>query len=103
MADITQGNNQLTTEGQSPHINSLLSKLRPFQRDAFYFAVHGIQPSDTKNDGAGSNKKVAYAKRKSNAMYNNRGKQGSSNQNGSDQQIAGAGAGTGRILLGDEM
>ncbi len=53
----------------SPHLDSLLSKLRPFQRSAFEFAVHGEKRN---SDDSRCHRQVA-------------------------------GAGTGRILLGDEM
>ena len=76
---------------QSPNLSALLSKLRPFQRTAFEFAVQGTLTSDD-NGGTkcekSSNKAAAYAKR------------GDEKQRGSKQV---AGAGTGRILLGDEM
>ena len=62
---------------QSPHLDTLLSKLRPFQRSAFEFAVYGTED------------KAAHSKQKRN--YNH----------GAPKQVAGAG--TGRILLGDEM
>lgn len=58
-----------TSTSPSPHLDSLLSKLRPFQRSAFEFAVHG----EKRNSGSRC------------------------------QRQAVAGAGTGRILLGDEM
>ena len=82
---------------QSPHLDTLLSKLRPFQRSAFEFAVYGTDLSD------GNGKKGAdYAKRKNGACdiagapyYN------SQQQQQQQQQVAGAG--TGRLLLGDEM
>ena len=85
----------------SPHLNSLLSKLRPFQRAGFEFAVHGTVPSDeggnngTKTSGS---KQAAYAKRQS----DKRGKKRRGDEaEGIAQAVAGAG--TGRILLGDEM
>lgn len=71
----------------SPHLDTLLSKLRPFQRSAFEFAVYGTIPSDDKQS---SNKKAAY---------HERGKK----YGAPPQQNVIAGAGTGRILLGDEM
>lgn len=71
----------------SPHLDTLLSKLRPFQRSAFEFAVYGTIPSDDKQS---SNKKAAY---------HERGKKYGAPQ----QENMIAGAGTGRILLGDEM
>jgi hypothetical protein len=58
-----------TSTSPLPHLDSLLSKLRPFQRSAFEFAVHG----EKRNSGSRC------------------------------QRQALAGAGTGRILLGDEM
>ena len=66
---------------QSPHLDTLLSKLRPFQRSAFEFAVYG-----TTED------KSAHSKQKRNYSYV-----------GAPTQKQVAGAGTGRILLGDEM
>ena len=66
---------------QSPHLDTLLSKLRPFQRSAFEFAVYGTED------------KAAHSKQKRNYSYV-----------GAPSQIKQvAGAGTGRILLGDEM
>jgi len=62
---------------QSPHLDTLLAKLRPFQRSAFEFAVYGTEDKSHS---------------KSKANYNNYG---------APKQVAGAG--TGRILLGDEM
>ena len=79
-----------STARQSPYLDSLLSKLRPFQRAAVEFAVHGILPADNcKKNVANRHKQHAaskaayYAKRKGEKVV--------------------AGAGTGRILLGDEM
>jgi len=66
---------------QSPHLDTLLSKLRPFQRSAFEFAVYGKEED-----------KAAHSKQKRN--YSNVGAP-------TQKQVAGAG--TGRILLGDEM
>ena len=65
---------------QSPHLDTLLSKLRPFQRSAFEFAVYGTED------------KAAHSKQKRNYSYV-----------GAPSQKQVAGAGTGRILLGDEM
>jgi SWI/SNF-related matrix-associated actin-dependent regulator 1 of chromatin subfamily A len=62
------------------HLNTLLSKLRPFQRKAFDFAVNGVIPEE-------ENKR-----QKKRPPHNTSG-----------QQNHVAGAGTGRILLGDEM
>ena len=77
---------------ESPHLNSLLSKLRPFQRTAFEFAVHG-RTTQTED------KKVAHAKRgrsdKDDDVWIDSAPRRSSKTV--------AGAGTGRILLGDEM
>ena len=78
--DDTHGN------PQSPHLNTLLSKLRPFQRTAFEFAVHGTLPSDGKDVG---NRAAVHAKR--------------GDGDGKKDSTQVAGAGTGRILLGDEM
>ena len=64
---------------QSPHLDTLLSKLRPFQRSAFEFAVYGTEEN-----------KSAHSKQKRNYV-------------GAPTQKQVAGAGTGRILLGDEM
>ena len=64
---------------QSPHLDMLLAKLRPFQRSAFEFAVYGTEDN-----------KAAHSKQKRNC-----------NNYGAPKQVAGAG--TGRILLGDEM
>lgn len=77
----------------SPHLGTLLSRLRPFQRTAFEFAVHGTAAPSPDGGGGkkrvGANRAEAYAQR-------SRGK----NSAGAN---AVAGAGTGRILLGDEM
>ena len=67
---------------QSPHLDVLLSKLRPFQRSAFEFAVYGKE----------EDKSAAHSKQKRNYSYV-----------GAPTQKQVAGAGTGRILLGDEM
>jgi len=68
---------------QSPHLDTLLSKLRPFQRSAFEFAVYGNTEED---------KSAAHSKSKRNYYE------------GAPSHIKQvAGAGTGRILLGDEM
>ena len=87
LAPIQQLPQPTTLNMASPHLDTLLSKLRPFQRSAFEFAVHGTIPSDEKQS---SNKKAAY---------HERGKYYGAPQ----QQNNVAGAGTGRILLGDEM
>ena len=61
-----------------------MNKLRPFQRKAFEFAVHGILPDDNDEDGAQKKRQpidIAGQHHKNNV----------------------AGAGTGRILLADEM
>ena len=65
---------------QSPHLDTLLAKLRPFQRSAFEFAVYGTED------------KAAHSKQRRNYGYV-----------GAPSQKQVAGAGTGRILLGDEM
>ena len=79
---------------QSPHLDTLLSKLRPFQRSAFEFAVYGTDLSD------GNGKKgTAYAKQKNGACE----EAGAPYYNSQQQQQQVAGAGTGRLLLGDEM
>ena len=81
---------------QSPHLDSLLSKLRPFQRTAFEFAVHGVLPLD------GDDKKgKCDAHLKKNARLKNAAE--SRVISGSNDELDVAGAGTGRILLGDEM
>ena len=67
----------INMSAQSPYLDTLLSKLRPFQRSAFEFAVYGTTEEDNL---------------KSKKNYNNYG---------APKQVAGAG--TGRILLGDEM
>lgn len=69
-----------TSEAQQDHqnhLNTLLSKLRPFQRKAFDFAVNGVIPDE---DGK---------------------RQKTPRHSGHQNHVAGAG--TGRILLGDEM
>jgi hypothetical protein len=63
----------------TPELESLLSKLRPFQRAAFDFAVHGI-PIDGNGD---------IGRRQFKQQH--------------DGHIGIAGSGTGRLLLGDEM
>lgn len=78
----------------SSHLDSLLSKLRPFQREAFDFAVHGICES-TKAASSKRNKRGAAAKRPNNNNNNDTA------ECAADGPVAGAG--TGRILLGDEM
>ena len=81
---------------QSPHLDTLLSKLRPFQRSAFEFAVYGTDLSD------GNGKKgTAYAKQKQNGACEEAGAPYHYNSKQQQQQVAGAG--TGRLLLGDEM
>ena len=79
------GNTSSGAAGQcysSPHLDSLLAKLRPFQRTAFEFAVHGDEKRSE-----GSNPSATY----NNIHSHSRGRRPV------------AGAGTGRILLGDEM
>lgn len=80
---LLAGNTSSGAAGQcysSPHLDSLLAKLRPFQRTAFEFAVHGDEKrSEGSNPSAGYNNIHSRCRR----------------------QVAGAG--TGRILLGDEM
>jgi hypothetical protein len=74
-------NNDVTDDTpHSPQLASLLSKLRPFQREAFDFAVHGASCQNGNQTGA-SGKRYALPS--------------------DDGSVAGAG--TGRILLGDEM
>ncbi|KAL3804483.1 hypothetical protein HJC23_002522 [Cyclotella cryptica] len=70
----------------SSHLESLLSQLRPFQRAAFEFAVHGVSPDNSS----------AKRHNKSTRFCN------SSQQDLMSSESV-AGAGTGRILLGDEM
>ncbi|KAL7512709.1 hypothetical protein ACHAXN_009750 [Cyclotella atomus] len=77
-AHINQGTSSMH---HTPELESLLSKLRPFQRAAFDFAVHGVAIT------GGNGDKRRY-KQPSHLMENN----------GSI-----AGSGTGRLLLGDEM
>jgi hypothetical protein len=63
----------------TPELESLLSKLRPFQRAAFDFAVHGIPVGGNGDSGSRQIKRQ------------------------DDGHIGVAGSGTGRLLLGDEM
>ena len=70
-------------QNENEHLNTLLNKLRPFQRKAFDFAVHGILPDE---DGA----------QKKRIPINSASVAGQHHKNV-------AGAGTGRILLADEM
>lgn len=77
-AHISQGTSSMQ---HTPELESLLSKLRPFQRAAFDFAVHGVAITG----GDGDRRRY---KQPSHLMENN----------GSI-----AGSGTGRLLLGDEM
>lgn len=63
------------------HLDTLLLKLRPFQRSAYEFAVHGTHDGGAEDDMSDGGKKAATAVKSGGA----------------------AGAGTGRILLGDEM
>src|SRR6056300_1422603 len=73
-------------EHENEHLKTLFNKLRPFQRKAFDFAVHGILPDDNGEDGA-------HKKRPPIASASVAG-----------QHLTNvAGAGTGRILLADEM
>lgn len=72
-------------QNESEHLHTLLKKLRPFQRKAFDFAVHGILPD---NDQDGAQKKRPPIASASIA---------------GQHHINVAGAGTGRILLADEM
>ena len=48
--DTQKGNVPTTLRPQSSHLKTLLSKLRPFQRKAFDFAVHGVLLSGNDND-----------------------------------------------------
>ena len=73
---------------ESPHLESLLAKLRPFQRWAFEFAVSGADPSGKPS-----------AKRNKN--YAGDSSDGWVTKSKAPRQIAGAG--TGRLLIGDEM
>jgi len=82
----------MSTPQQSSSLSALLSKLRPFQRTAFEFAVHGTLPSETDHDDKNSTNrstKSPHAKR------------WDGKQKGGTKKVAGAG--TGRLLLGDEM
>jgi SWI/SNF-related matrix-associated actin-dependent regulator 1 of chromatin subfamily A len=72
---------------ENEHLKTLLNKLRPFQRKAFDFAVHGILPDDNGEDGA----------QKKRPSINSASVSGQHHKNNV------AGAGTGRILLADEM
>lgn len=83
-------------EAASPHLNSLLSKLRPFQRKAVDFAVNGILLSDDDNCSNNGYAKSAFSAAK---RYTNKSDAGPT----SPAEGSVAGAGTGRILLGDEM
>ncbi len=80
------------------HLDTLLSKLRPFQRSAYEFAVSGIPPK-IDDDGDGGFTKRGRSKENL-ADVNNDGAEGV------ERLCSGgrvAGAGTGRILLGDEV
>ncbi len=88
------------TEPKSHHLESLLSKLRPFQRKAYDFAVHGILPADDIVDnGVAERGKDSLNHDKSHEISIYSGQQAA----GSIERKQVAGAGTGRILLGDEM
>lgn len=80
--DNTESGHGSRRSSPSPHLDSLLLKLRPFQRAAFEFAVHG---DDTKQSEHENNSKA-------NDQYHRQ-----------EVVVPVAGAGTGRILLGDEM
>ena len=85
----------------TPELELLLSKLRPFQRAAFDFAVHGV--SIEEKDG---NKK--YSSRGDDRRYTKPSCNRSLQKEGSivrelEKSVSIAGAGTGRILLGDEV
>mmetsp|Transcript_10438 Transcript_10438/g.21657 ORF Transcript_10438/g.21657 Transcript_10438/m.21657 type:complete len:1175 (+) Transcript_10438:84-3608(+) len=82
------------TEPKWHRLESLLSKLRPFQRKAYDFAVHGFLLADHAEGGEGSEENEQSHE---NSVCNGRQAVGSSD----GKQFAGAG--TGRILLGDEM
>ena len=81
----------------SPQLESLLSKLRPFQREAFDFAVHGISCTNKS-----ARKKAAAKLGKINHRQYGKSYQVSQSEEENDHASM-AGAGTGRILLGDEM
>ena len=75
---------------QSPHLDSLLEKLRPFQRSAFDLAVSGAaDPSSGKSD---SRRNSNYAEDSSDGWVT---------KSKAPRQIAGVG--TGRLLIEDEM
>lgn len=77
------------SSSQSPHLGSLLAKLRPFQRSAFEFAVSGAADPSGKPSA------------KRNKNYAEASSDGWVTKSKSPRQIAGAG--TGRLLIGDEM
>lgn len=80
----------------TPELTLLLSKLRPFQRAAFDFAVNGILSNDYNSvSWKGMDGTVGGREKCEKANYSEITK---SENNGTI-----AGAGTGRILLGDEM
>jgi hypothetical protein len=81
------------------HLDSLLSKLRPFQRSAYEFAVGGVLPNvdGGGGDGGGSTK---CSRSKENLAVNNDGGGGVERLRSGGRV---AGAGTGRILVGDEV
>ena len=74
---------------ESPHLESLLAKLRPFQRSAFEFAVSGVADSRGKPSA------------KRNRNYAGDSSDGWVTKSKAPRQVAGAG--TGRLLIGDEM
>ena len=81
-------------DSNTPQLDSLLSKLRPFQRAAFDFAVRDI-PLD---DGRADDKRTYRTKIGAERYNTNNHHDGEPSHRESV-----AGAGTGRILLGDEM
>jgi len=80
------------------HLDSLLSKLRPFQRSAYEFAVRG-QEGDGGGGGGGGGGEYRRSKEGTTADVASGG--GEQRCGGGYEQVAGAG--TGRILLGDEV
>ncbi|KAL7483619.1 hypothetical protein ACHAW6_009263 [Cyclotella cf. meneghiniana] len=92
--DVHQSQQQQEQNRQnSSHLESLLSQLRPFQRAAFEFAVHGVPPESSTRSGNNNSAK----RHNDTTRFHHASRQDSINV----ESVAGAG--TGRILLGDEM
>ena len=98
------------TVSRSPHLDSLLSKLRPFQRSAFEFAVYDEEdgsasrlPRKRDDDDDDADDDDDYARLRGKRRNEKKNISGCRGDSGSVIHKQVAGAGTGRILLGDEM